>query len=142
MSLRTGDSHFDKSGMEEFQDQVAAVPATYIDVSSGFYSVNKQLIYPARPEILVMRRNETVSFAGRHPRRQFILSGRAFLHGASDLPSNIHLGICRDLIANPDFFLRPDKGCLNSGKCHYFSRGSAHITCAQWESGHPLLKTE
>jgi NADPH2 dehydrogenase len=132
ISLKTGDCRFDATGSERFQDRIAAIPVNYVDVSSGFYNIDKQLIYPARPDTLRARRNETLALAGRHPERQFILSGRAVHKGEDNLPANIHLGVCRDLIANPDFFANTTKGCVNSGKCHYFSRGAAHITCPQW----------
>jgi 2,4-dienoyl-CoA reductase-like NADH-dependent reductase (Old Yellow Enzyme family) len=132
ISLRTGDSHFDAIGRERFQDRIAAMPVNYVDASSGFYNIDKQLIYPARPDILLARRNETLALAGRHPEKQFILSGRALQKSEDTLPANVHLGLCRDLIANPDFILNTTRGCMNSGKCHYFSRGAAHITCPQW----------
>jgi 2,4-dienoyl-CoA reductase-like NADH-dependent reductase (Old Yellow Enzyme family) len=132
ISLRTGDSCFDAIGRERFQDQIAAMSMNYVDASSGFYNIDKQLIYPGRPDTLLTRRSETVALASRHLERQFILSGRALNQDEDTLPSNVHLGLCRDLIANPDFVVNPTRGCLNLGKCHYFSRGAAHITCPQW----------
>jgi NADPH2 dehydrogenase len=132
ISLRTGDSRFDAVGRERFQDRIAAMPVNYVDVSSGFYNIDKHLIYPARPDTLLARRSETLGLADRHPEGQFILSGRAFRESEESLPANVHLGLCRDLIANPDFIVNTTRGCVNSGKCHYFSRGAAHITCPQW----------
>jgi NADPH2 dehydrogenase len=132
ISLRTGDSRFDASGRERFQDRIAGMPVNYIDASSGFYNIDKQLIYPARPDTLLARRTETLALARRHPEMQFILSGRALYRSEETLPANVHLGLCRDLIANPDFLVDTTKGCVNSGKCHYFSRGAAHVTCPQW----------
>jgi NADPH2 dehydrogenase len=108
------------------------MPVNYVDVSSGFYNIDKHLIYPARPDTLLARRSETLGLADRHPEGQFILSGRAFRESEESLPANVHLGLCRDLIANPDFIVNTTRGCVNSGKCHYFSRGAAHITCPQW----------
>jgi NADPH2 dehydrogenase len=37
------------------------------------------------------------------------------------------------LIANPDYLRDKDNGCINAMKCHYYSRGEAHLTCGRWE---------
>jgi NADPH2 dehydrogenase len=134
ISLRTGDPRFDSVGRERFQDEMARLPVDYIDASSGFYTIDKQLIYPARPDTVMARRDETLALAGRHPEAQFILSGRAYQESEKNLPINVHIGLCRDLIANPDFILDSSRGCMNSGKCHYFSRGATHVTCPQWKT--------
>ncbi|WP_158620135.1 oxidoreductase [Corallococcus sicarius] len=132
ISLRSGDNNFDANGQEHFHGQIAGLPFDFIDVSSGFYNIDKQLIYPGRPDVLRVRRTETIALADRFPRRRFILSGRALVEPQHDLPPNLHIGICRDLIANPDYLADTSKGCINSGKCHYFSRGADHVTCPQW----------
>ena len=49
ISLRTGDPHFDANGRDRFHAQVAKLPFDFIDVSSGFYNIDKQLIYPGDP---------------------------------------------------------------------------------------------
>jgi NADPH2 dehydrogenase len=137
ISLRTGDSDFDSAGTADLQDELAALPFDFVDLSSGFYNINKRLIYPARPDDLDARLHETLAVAYRHPGRAFILSGRAMSQSTADLPPNIHLGLCRDLIANPRFLSEPMNGCQNHGKCHYYSRGSAHVTCPRWTETEP-----
>jgi 2,4-dienoyl-CoA reductase-like NADH-dependent reductase (Old Yellow Enzyme family) len=132
ISLRTGDSHFDANGRDRFYAQIANLPFDFVDVSSGFYNIDKRLIYPGRPDILGERRAETIALADRFPEQHFIFSGRALQRPEYDLPPNLHVGLCRDLIANPDYLTDTGKGCANSGKCHYFSRGADHITCSQW----------
>jgi 2,4-dienoyl-CoA reductase-like NADH-dependent reductase (Old Yellow Enzyme family) len=131
ISLRTGDKDCDEDS-RDFHAQVARLPFDFVDLSSGFYNIDKRLIYPGRPDILRMRRAETIALANRFPERAFIFSGRALLQSEQDLPANLHIGLCRDLIANPDYLRNPAKGCANSGKCHYFSRGTDHLTCPQW----------
>ena len=131
-SLRTGDPEFDSKGSESFQNRVASLPVQYVDVSSGFYNIDKQLIYPARPDILSARRVETVALANRHRRTSFIYSGRALQQPQRDLPPNVHIGLCRDLIANAHYLSELSQGCRNAGKCHYYSRGASHVTCARW----------
>ena len=132
ISLRTGDSHFDAYRRDRFHAQIANLPFHFVDVSSGFYSIDKRLIYPGRPDILGARRAETIALADCFPKQHFIFSGRALQKPEYDLPPNLHIGLCRDLIANPDYLTDTGKGCANSGKCHYFSRGADHITCSQW----------
>jgi 2,4-dienoyl-CoA reductase-like NADH-dependent reductase (Old Yellow Enzyme family) len=132
ISLRSGDPDFDSSGREDLYQSVAALPFDFIDISSGFYNIDKQLIYPARQDTLEARRRDTIDLAVRYPAKSFIFSGRALNHSTTDLPPNIHIGLCRDLIANPRFLTELDNGCRNHSKCHYFSRGVAHLTCPRW----------
>ena len=131
-SLRTGDLDFDSDGSEAFQDRIASLPLDYIDVSSGFYDIDKQLIYPARPDTLYARRAETQALAGRQRKASFIYSGRALVLPERELPPNVHIGLCRDLIANPQYLSERSEGCRNSGKCHYYSRNAFHVTCPRW----------
>lgn len=133
VSLRSGDDEFDKVGTAEFQSNISKnIPVDLIDVSSGFYNIDKRLIYPARPAILESRRNETIELALLFPERRFIASGRVASMDTDKLPTNVDIGLCRDLIANPDFLNDKHRGCTNRGKCHYYSRGEPHITCGNW----------
>jgi 2,4-dienoyl-CoA reductase-like NADH-dependent reductase (Old Yellow Enzyme family) len=131
ISLKTGDAGFDQDGAAAFQDAASSLPVDIVDVSSGFYNIDKRLIYPSTSEILRDRHRETSDLAARHPAMQFILSGRASGVVGETLP-NIHLGLCRDLIANPRFLDDRSDGCKNLGKCHYHSRGAGSVTCQRW----------
>ena len=131
ISLRTGDERFDRDGATAFQDQASGLPVDIVDVSSGFYNIDKRLIYPSLPAILQERRRETAALASRHPATQFILSGRASA-AVEVFPGNVHFGLCRDLIANPRFLYDRSRACQNSGKCHYHSRGTGSVTCGRW----------
>lgn len=133
ISLKTGDERFDRHGTCTFQDRVSRLPVDVVDVSSGFYSVDKRLIYPSVAAVLEDRHRETARLALRHPTMQFILSGRASAI-VEHFPDNIYLGLCRDLIANPRFLFDQSRGCQNSGKCHYHSRGAGSVTCPNWRS--------
>ncbi len=132
ISMRAGAAAFDEDGQDTYLQKVIALPFDFVDLSSGFYNVDKQLIYPSRPDVLEARRQETIRLANQFPRNRFIFSGKALLKSDTDLPSNVHFGVCRDLIANPDFLVSKDVGCSNAGKCHYYSRGRSHLVCAQW----------
>ena len=131
ISMRTGDDQFDQHGRSELLARLASLPFDFVDLSSGFYNINKRLIYPSLDEVITSRLSDSVEVAEGNPSQQFILSGR-MSQVVSDLPKNAHIGVCRDLIANPNFLAEPDNGCRSHNKCHYFSRGENHITCARW----------
>lgn len=135
VSLRTGAKDFDINEGDEFIDRVASTPFTYIDLSSGFYNIDKRLIYPSTPDSLEARLIETSSVALRHQHRSFIYSGKAMSNINRIKAHNLHIGICRDLIADPDFLdgRIEGGGCKNRNKCHYFSRGLQSLTCALWD---------
>lgn len=135
ISLKTGDARFDRYGAAEFHHQASTLPVGLVDVSSGFYNIDKRLIYPSVAAMFQERREGTVELARRFPATQFILSGRA-REALKDFPANVHLGLCRDLIANSRYLYEPSDGCQNCGKCHYHSRGADSVTCPRW--GEPL----
>jgi NADPH2 dehydrogenase len=134
VSLQTGDPGFDADGREEFLDEIASLPVTYVDLSSGFYEIDKRLIYPSLASIVKRRREQTITVARRHEHREFIFSGKSLSAMESDLPANLHIGVCRDLIANPDYLRDRNDGCINAMKCHYHSRGQTSLTCARWKT--------
>jgi hypothetical protein len=87
--------------------------------------------YPYKTAQLEQRFSDTVAIAERNPEKQFILSGRA-LSVTAELPANIQIGLCRDLIANANFLRQPHEGCKNRMQCHYYSRGEQSLTCGAW----------
>ena len=131
-SLSTGDERVDADDRDDLIDRLIALPFSYFDVSDGFYNINKRLIYPSTTRLLTSRREATLALANRHPEKQFILSGRSSGAWETTLPRNVHIGICRDLIANPNFLLERQNGCKNCNKCHYFSRGHQELECGLW----------
>jgi 2,4-dienoyl-CoA reductase-like NADH-dependent reductase (Old Yellow Enzyme family) len=132
-SLRTGDPEFDDEGKEKFSDLIASLPVSYCDVSSGFYDIDKRLIYPSLAGLLQQRQVDTLALARRHADTQFIYSGKSTWVPEDKLQQNVHIGICRDLIANPDFLQHRHDGCKNMMKCHWYSRGRDYIDCGRWE---------
>lgn len=131
-SLWSGSSMIDQHRKKQIIDDLTVVGVKYFDVSAGFYNINKQLIYPSTVALLSARVDATVSIAAQHANTSFILSGKSAYAWDSSLPTNIHIGICRDLIANPNFLRDRGNGCTSCMKCHYFSRGEASLTCARW----------
>ena len=134
ISLKTGEPNFDRDGIgaASFQDAISRLPFDYVDLSSGFYNIDKRLIYPARPDVLTARLEESLAVGSRHPDRAFIVSGRVMQYDWGSFAPNMHPGLCRDLIANPRFLQESHNGCENHGKCHYYSRGRDYLTCARW----------
>lgn len=133
ISIRTGHPVLDNQCSRQFLDRIANLPVSYVDISAGFYNINKRLIYPSSPQLLADRLEATLAFASHHPATQVILSGKSALTWDAWLPPNVHIGICRNLIANPDFLLESARGCTLCMKCHYYSREASHLTCGQWE---------
>ena len=130
-SLITGDPSIDKN-RSKLIDNVLILPFAFFDVSLGFYNIDKRLIYPTSEKLLTSRRNSTLALANRFPNKQIILSGKSQEAWNTELPNNIHIGICRDLIANPNFLRDRTMGCTNCMKCHYYSRGLELLTCGRW----------
>ena len=131
-SMSSGHPVFDQDQGQRFVDEVASMPVNYLDASAGFYNINKRLIYPSTSQLLLERVDATLAIAKRHPAANLILSGMSSHAWSGPTPPNVHIGICRDLIANPDYLLERTNGCSTCMKCHYFSRGAAHLTCGQW----------
>lgn len=131
-SMITGDASFDKLERGQFVSRVLGLPFGFFDVTAGFYNIDKRLIYPSTKELLESRRESTLELALEYPDKQIILSGKASEVNLEALPPNVHIGICRDLIANPNFLRDRVMGCKNSMKCHYYSRGARDLTCGRW----------
>ncbi|MBD8529207.1 MULTISPECIES: hypothetical protein [unclassified Massilia] len=116
------------AGMSRLYDLIV----NYTDLSDGFYNLDKRKIYPSTKDLANRRFNLSTSIAAEYPSKMFILSGQAKDY-ADNLRENLHLGFCRDLIANPNFLLDMINGCVLCNKCHYFSRREEHLFCPEWE---------
>lgn len=133
VSYGTGDEQFDLADGDHALDGMIRHPVDYIDLSHGFYNVNKRLIYPSTPKMLDERLKINLTVAARYPEKKFIMSGKSALAWEGVLPNNISVGICRDLIANPNFIKTRQDGCANCMTCHYFSLGRNDLSCGLWK---------
>jgi 2,4-dienoyl-CoA reductase-like NADH-dependent reductase (Old Yellow Enzyme family) len=133
-SLLTGDRETDDGRCRGLVETLLKLPFDYFDITNGFYNINKQLIYPTSKELLESRRLATLAVAERFPLQQIILSGKSTGAWEPGLPSNVHIGICRDLIANPCFLRDRASGCSNCMRCHYYSLGKLDLACGRWTS--------
>lgn len=108
-----------------------------VDFSSGFYTIDRHLIYPGAhlsglplyppARDIALRLPCLVGFAGN------ILDLRDV---PRDLPTNLFCSVGRALIADPDFAIKSSLGrfdevrwCGRTGHCHYFTRGRSHLEC-------------
>lgn len=130
-SMSTGNEKIDIN-REKFINEILKLETDYFDLSSGFYNINKFLIYPQKISELKSRYTSSVDIAKTNPDKNFIISGKSFRFYDSAVPENTSLGICRDLIANPNFTLGFSDGCMNNKHCHYHSRGENSLNCKKW----------
>lgn len=131
-SLITGAHRLDKS-REQLIDEIMSLPFDYFDPSFGFYNINKNLIYPVTQSALNSRHNKTLKLASNYPMKKVILSGKSLGLNDSILPENVHIGLCRDLIANPKYLIDRKNGCKNCDKCHYYSNNKTYLECGVLE---------
>jgi len=133
-SLLTGMQRLDKQRKRKLTiENLLKLPFNIFDISFGFYNINKHMIYPETNSMLKSRIYKSLELSQTHPTKNFIISGRSLRECKEQLPENVNIGICRDLIANPLFLKNFSDGCTLCGKCHYYSRGEAHIACGNWE---------
>lgn len=130
-SMRTGDPDFDERGILQGVADIVPLGFEFVDLSSGYYNIDKRLIYPTTEHFVSQRLQDSLHVAVAFPDQKFIISGK-IPETLRDLPKNVDLGVCRDLIANPHFLKEWVNGCRNRGKCHYHSRGSGRLTCPTW----------
>lgn len=108
-----------------------------IDLSAGFYTVDRRLIYPGRNraepvyanwlDTLTHDLSCLVAIAGRITDLRTVLKR---------LTPNLLVSVGRPLIADPAFASKMMNGqydlvnaCTLTNKCHYFSRGKTNIEC-------------
>lgn len=97
LSWRSG---LDRARDEERQSvlmQLFKSQFSFIDLSAGYYNINKHYIYPQTDEMLSARIQEGIDLANQHPHQDFICSGRVDINTLANWPQNLHAGVCRDL---------------------------------------------
>lgn len=131
ISVKTGIYRIDKK-RDNIIKNLSSIPTDYIDLSSGFYNINKNLIYPSTSSMLKKRYEDSIKLINQFKNRKFIISGKSLSLFDKILPENVDVGICRDLIANPNFITKPDLKCNDCGDCHYYSLGKDKLNCSLW----------
>ncbi|EPG6796961.1 hypothetical protein NUN95_001508 [Klebsiella aerogenes] len=134
-SLLIGIQHLDKLRHRKgIIKDILNLPFDYFDISFGFYNINKHMIYPETESMLSSRIKKSIELSIENPNKKFIISGRSIRNYNHELPENIFVGICRDIIANPKFLVNSVDGCNLCGDCHYYSRGESHLSCGRWQN--------
>lgn len=130
VSLTTGDSFLDE--VLNIKSLMEFIKPDFYDLSEGFYNINKRLIYPYSRNI-EERVERQISISNEFKEQEFISSGLSYGHiRLAEIPNNLHIGICRDLIASPNFLFSDKIRCNSCSKCHYYSRGKLELECPQW----------
>ena len=130
ISLITGDSSLDE--VLNIKSLMKFIRPDFYDLSEGFYNINKRLIYPYSRNI-EDRIERQISISNEFKEQEFISSGLSYGHiRHAEIPNNLHIGICRDLIASPNFLFSEEVKCNSCSKCHYYSRGKQELECPQW----------
>ena len=133
-SLLVGMQRLDKKRKQKLTiEKLMELPFNLFDISFGFYNINKHMIYPETSSMLKSRIHKSLKLSLLYPTKKFIISGRSLRDFQGSLPENVSIGICRDLIANPEFLNSFSNGCTLCGKCHHYSLGENNIVCGNWE---------
>lgn len=117
--------------------RASEVGVDILDLSAGFYTIDRQLIYPDRKWDGPVYRNWLSEISGDLPQIIAVVGRITDLNRVqSPLPVNPMLNLGRALIADPDFV---DKtrgsgteeitSCRLKNRCHYFSRGVPALEC-------------
>lgn len=130
-SLKTGLQSLDRNRKKDIIKLMSLEP-DFFDVSFGFYNINKNMIYPTSSAMLKSRIKSCLELAEAFKDKKIIISGKSLDGYTDNLADNIHLGICRDLIANPNYLTDKSTKCENCKVCHYHSRGEKDLLCAKW----------
>jgi 2,4-dienoyl-CoA reductase-like NADH-dependent reductase (Old Yellow Enzyme family) len=118
-------------------EKLVSLGVDIISISAGTYDINKQLIYPLKQWGHGVYIADVIPFAKQYPHILWNVAGNIWdLRMLKDLPLNLTLSIGRSLIADPHFVEKSLAGnyesifpCARNGHCHYYSRGTEHISC-------------
>lgn len=122
---------------KELIGRLSAIGVDIIDLSAGFYTIDRRLIYPNRGEgglpyyglakTVADSTTALVAFAGNVTDLRQI---------PGELPPNLLVSVGRAFIADPEFATKSltnqndrIRWCARTSHCHYFSRGLSHIQC-------------
>jgi hypothetical protein len=103
-SVQSGCSQLDGSGQSQFEERLLSMSVSYFDVSAGFYNFDKRLIYPTTPEICGAAACDDVGVGFTISGSSIYRFGKVIRTCWRSAPDQMFIrGICRDLIANPEF---------------------------------------
>lgn len=114
-------------------------PNVELDLSNGYYNLDKRLIYPPHKLGEAPYLQNAVTLAQTYPFATFTVAGNIWNPYvlADYCPPNINLAIARALIADPNHVQTMKKAamlCDDCGDCHFFSTGRKSVTCPKWDN--------
>ena len=119
------------------EDRAAKSGVDILDLSAGFYTIDRQLIYPGQRWMMPVYSRWLKTLTHDLP-CLVAIAGRFtdFRKVAEKLPVNTLVAVGRALIADPDFAEKSRDGrydeinfCQLKNYCHYFSRGRKALEC-------------
>jgi 2,4-dienoyl-CoA reductase-like NADH-dependent reductase (Old Yellow Enzyme family) len=122
----------------ELLETLANMDIDMISVTCGMYDVNRKLMYPSTQDGHGAYIEKVLPFVSKYSHKIWNVAGNIWdLKQLSlSLPKNLSFSIARSLIADPNFVEKSINGdhdsinaCIRSGICHYYTRGSNHVSC-------------
>lgn len=119
------------------EDRAAKSGVDILDLSAGFYTIDRQLIYPGRRWMMPVYSRWLKTLTRDLPCLVTIAGRFTDLRAVDEeLSGNILVALGRALIADPDFAVKSRDGrydeinfCQVKNHCHYFSRGRNALEC-------------
>jgi 2,4-dienoyl-CoA reductase-like NADH-dependent reductase (Old Yellow Enzyme family) len=116
--------------------ELAAAGTDILDLSAGFYTVNKGLIYPPLSTGTLPHLQSATHIAQNVPSLVSSAGNVTDLRSVPPLLPNMAVSIGRALIADSNFAEKSKAGlfdqivsCERTGHCHYFTRGRMQLEC-------------
>jgi len=112
-------------------------PDIELDLSNGYYNLDKRLIYPPHKLGEAPYLQNVVALAQTYPNAYFTVAGNVWNPHvlAGNCPPNINFALARALIADPNHVQNMKNStmlCDDCGDCHFFSVGRKNVTCPKW----------
>ncbi len=137
LSLNSGirDSNVELEDSISLARRLAGLGFHIFDWSNGHYTISRRDIYPAG-ECSSLKDHRVVKIASVIHAFHILNGGVRDYSMVYESPSNVLVGLGRPLLADPMLATklvagdeRSLRSCKNTGRCHYFTRGSAFIEC-------------
>jgi 2,4-dienoyl-CoA reductase-like NADH-dependent reductase (Old Yellow Enzyme family) len=115
---------------------LASAGIHFLDYSTGFYTVDRRMIYPGTEKGMLPFLHHVLRVADGLKCICGVSGNVQDVRQLPHLPDNFVVSIGRALIADPELLAKTRRGnyadvtqCRRTGKCHYFSRGMLRIEC-------------
>jgi 2,4-dienoyl-CoA reductase-like NADH-dependent reductase (Old Yellow Enzyme family) len=139
IDVRISLTDFDEAKRDAILGGLIESEPDLISVSSGSYELSRSLIYPSRRAGENVYLEDVLPLCSRWPTQWWNVAGNIRkIPPILNAPRNLTFALGRPLIADPEFVAKHLAGevaaireCQWTGRCHYYTRGTAHIECPQ-----------